>query len=36
MGRSHGPMVKDPVIGDTVTIKIFNARKKNNPKKYNE
>jgi hypothetical protein len=34
MGRSMGPAVKDPVVGDTVSAKIFKARKQNNPKKY--
>ena len=29
-----GPMVKDPVVGDKVSAKIFRARKQNNPKKY--
>jgi len=34
MGRSHGPIVVDPVLGDKVSTKIFNSRKKNNPKRY--
>ena len=34
MGRSLGPVVKDPVVGDKVSAKIFRARKQNNPKKY--
>lgn len=34
MGRSRGNLVKDPVLGDITSPKIFAARKKNNPKKY--
>lgn len=34
MGRSLGPVVKDPIVGDTVSAKIFRARKQNSPKKY--
>ena len=34
MGRSLGPVVKDPIVGDMVSAKIFRARKQNNPKKY--
>lgn len=34
MGRSIGPIVKDPIVGDTVSAKIFRARKQNSPKKY--
>lgn len=33
-GRSYGDLIKDPVLGDTVTQKIFNARKENNPYRY--
>lgn len=33
-GRSKGPLVQDPVMKDTVTIKILNSRKKNNPNRY--
>lgn len=34
MGRSLGPVVKDPIVGDMVSAKIFRARKQNSPKKY--
>lgn len=34
MGRSRGKPVKDPMLGDIISPKIFAARKKNNPKKY--
>ena len=33
-GRSHGALVKDTVLGDMVTPKVLAARKKNNPKRY--
>jgi hypothetical protein len=33
-GRSYGGLIKDGVVGDMVTVKILNARKKNNPNKY--
>ena len=36
MGRSMGKPVKDPVVGDTVSAKIYKARRKNNPRKYKE
>lgn len=35
VGRSWGPLVVDPVLGDTITQKKFAARKSNNPDKYN-
>jgi len=34
MGRSWGKPVVDPVLNDTVSAKIFAARKKNNPNRY--
>ena len=35
MGRSRGKPVTDPVLGDTVSAKVFAARKVNNPARYN-
>lgn len=35
MGRSRGKPVKDPILGDMVSPKIFAARKANNPARYN-
>lgn len=34
MGRSWGPIVTDPVLGDRVSTKILKARKQNNPNRY--
>ena len=34
MGRSRGKPVKDPVLGDIISPKIFVFFYKNNPKKY--
>jgi hypothetical protein len=34
VGRSYGPLVIDPVLGDKVTKKVLNSRKSNNPKRY--
>ena len=34
MGRSWGPLVTDPVLGDNVSPKMLASRKKNNPNRY--
>lgn len=36
MGRSARKFIIDPVLGDKVTIKVFNARKVNNPERYQQ
>lgn len=33
-GRSSGILVKDPILGDTISEKMYASRKNNNPKRY--
>ena len=36
MGRSWGPLVIDPVLGDKISPKTLTARKENNPRRYKD